>query len=149
MDGVNRALQKAAKLEEENHSTYDIYAAITTHIGLKRLLSGLMDAAKDHLQELEDFRRDNDPAVVFDATKAASIGRLEDADVEYAFDASMEYIDFLRMIYERETALAHVYDALAGAAADRDTEYFFRRLAEEGRKHAWLVRDRYELETLQ
>jgi rubrerythrin len=148
MDGVQRALDRAEKLETENLNTYDIYAAITDHIGLKHLLSSLIAEAKAHLKELAEFREHTDTDVAFDDTKSASIGSLESADVEYAFDASMEYIDFLRMIFEREEAVVTVYDALAGASANRDVEHFFKRLAEDGRKHAWLAKDRYDLEKL-
>jgi rubrerythrin len=148
MDGVQRALDRAEKLERENLNTYDIYAQITDHIGLRHLLSNLIMEGKAHLAELTEFRKQSSPEADFDETKASSIGSLESTEVEYAFDASMEYIDFLRMIFEREQALVTVYDALAGAAADRDTEHFFRRLAEDGRKHAWLAKDRYDLESL-
>jgi rubrerythrin len=148
MDGVERALDRAEQLERENLNTYDIYAAITDHIGLKRLLSSLMEDGKSHLQELEEFRARADTEERFDETKAGSIGDLESSDVEYSFDASMDYIDFLRTIFEREEALVAVYDALAGAAADNDAGYLFKRLAEDGRKHAWLAKDRYDLERL-
>ncbi len=148
MDGAERALERAEQREQENLNTYDIYAAITDHIGLKRLLSSLMEDAKSHLHELEEFRARSDAKDLFDETKAGSIGDLESFEVEYAFDASMEYIDFLRTIFEREEALVAVYDALAGAAADSDAVYFFKRLAEDGRKHAWLAKDRYDLERL-
>ncbi len=148
MDGAERALERAEQREQENLNTYDIYAAITDHIGLKRLLSSLMEDAKSHLHELEEFRARSDAKDLFDETKAGSIGDLESSEVEYAFDASMEYIDFLRTIFEREEALVAVYDALAGAAADSDAVYFFKRLAEDGRKHAWLAKDRYDLERL-
>ena len=148
MDGVERALDRAEQLERENLNTYDIYAAITDHIGLKRLLSSLMEDGKSHLQELEEFRARADTEELFDETKAGSIGDLESSDVEYSFDASMDYIDFLRTIFEREEALVAVYDALAGAAADNDAGYLFKRLAEDGRKHAWLAKDRYDLERL-
>ena len=148
MDGAERALDRAEQREQENLNTYDIYAAITDHIGLKRLLSSLMEDAKSHLHELEEFRARSDAKDLFDETKAGSIGDLESFEVEYAFDASMEYIDFLRTIFEREEALVAVYDALAGAAADSDAVYFFKRLAEDGRKHAWLAKDRYDLERL-
>ena len=148
MDGAERALDRAEQREQENLNTYDIYAAITDHIGLKRLLSSLMEDAKSHLHELEEFRARSDAKDLFDETKAGSIGDLESFEVEYAFDASMEYIDFLRTIFERGEALVAVYDALAGAAADSDAVYFFKRLAEDGRKHAWLAKDRYDLERL-
>ncbi|MFP4373506.1 MAG: hypothetical protein ACLFPO_04190 [Spirochaetaceae bacterium] len=148
MDGVERALARAEQLEEENLNTYDIYAAITDHIGLKRLLSTLMEDAKSHLQELGEFRARTDVEDLFDETTAGSIGALESSEVAYAFDASMEYIDFLRTIFEREQALSAVYDALGGAAAEQDAGYFFKRLAEDGRKHAWLAKGRYDLERL-
>ena len=148
MDGVERALDRAQQLEEENLNTYDIYAAITDHIGLKRLLSSLIEDGKSHLRELGEFRARSDVEDLFDETKAGSIGALEFSEVEYSFDASMDYIDFLRTIFEREEALVAVYDALAGAASDDDAGYLFKRLAEDGRKHAWLAKDRYDLEQL-
>lgn len=148
MDVVEHALERAARLEEENINTYDIYAAITEHVGLKRLLSSLIEDGKSHMQELSELRARADLDALFDPVKAASIGDLGWTDVEYAFDASMEYIDFLRMIFEREESLVGVYDALAGAAADADAAHFFKRLAEDGRKHAWLAKDRYDLESL-
>lgn len=148
MNGVERALDRAEQLEQENLNTYDIYAAITNHIGLKHLLSSLTEDGKSHLRELEEFRARSDAEDLFDETKSESIGDLESSEVEYAFDASMEYIDFLRTIFEREEALVAVYDALVGAAADNDAGHFFKRLAEDGRKHAWLAKDRYDLERL-
>ncbi|MFO8063201.1 MAG: hypothetical protein ACQETQ_06100 [Spirochaetota bacterium] len=147
MDGVQKAFERSIQLEQENLNTYDIYSAITTHVGLKHLLSSLMEEGRSHLAELEEFRAGMDDSL-FDETKAASIGEMEGAEVEYAFDASMEYIDFLRMIFTREQALASVYDVLSGAAADRDTAHFFKRLAEDCRKHVWLAKDRYDLESL-
>ena len=147
MEGVQDTFERAVQLEQENLNTYDIYSAITTHFGLKQLLASLMEEARSHLEELEEFRGKMDESL-FDETKAASIGRLESTEVEYAFDASMEYIDFLRMIFTREQALASVYDVLSDVAADQDTAHFFKRLAEEGRKHVWLAKDRYDLESL-
>ena len=77
MDGVERALERAQQLEQQNLNTYDIYAAITDHIGLKRLLSSLIAEGKAHLEELETFRRQMDVEERFDETKSASIGDLE------------------------------------------------------------------------
>jgi len=148
MGGARRAFDRAVQLEQENINTYDIYSAITTHFGLKKLLSSLISEAKGHLQELEEFDRRFDEESLFDTTKAESMGALEYADVEYAFDASMEYIDFLRMIFSREQALATLYDGLSSASADTDAEHLFKRLAEDCRKHVWLAKDRYDLETL-
>ena len=148
MGAARQAFERAVQLEKENLNTYDIYSHITTHIGLKRLLSSLMEEGRSHLQELEEFGRHMDEEEMFDPMKTQSIGELESSQVEYAFDASMEYIDFLRMIFTREQALASVYDALSSAASDADAAHFFKRLAEDGRKHVWLAKDRYDLETL-
>lgn len=147
MDPVMILLRSAAKFEEESLNTYQIYAEITDHFGLKRLLSALEEDIKIHVKRLSSLLEDPRLPERFDPQK---VSLLPDsfAEVEYAFDANMEYRDFLRMILRREEAIAERYEALQSVASDVDLQLQFKRMSEDCQKHVWLAQDRYDLETL-
>lgn len=143
---VTRIIGTAREREEQNLNTYGIYSDITTHGGLRNLLSSISANIRDHLAKLDHLERtvsEDD----FDRDKVASLS-IPDHEVEYAFDATMEYKDFLREIYRREEAIVTLYDTLASIAADDETRFYFERMAEDGRKHMWLAKDRSDLEAL-
>lgn len=143
---VRRLLDIARSREEQNLNTYRIYSDITTHGGLRNLLASLATNIRDHLQEIDYLETDLGRAD-FDPGKVASLSYPDD-DVEYAFDATMEYRDFLREIYRREESLTTVYDTLASVCANGDVRFRFERMAEDRRKHMWLAKDRFDLEAL-
>ncbi|MFP4483413.1 MAG: hypothetical protein ACLFO1_01015 [Spirochaetaceae bacterium] len=143
---VNRLISAARRGEEQNLNTYGIYSDITTHGGLRNLLSSMSANISDHLAKLEHLERTVSEAN-FDRNKVASLS-IPDHEVEYAFDASMEYKDFLREIHRREEAVVTLYDTLASISSDDEVRFYFERMAEDGRKHMWLAKDRSDLEAL-
>ncbi len=147
MESVFNLLQAILKLEEESLNTYGIYADITDHFGLKRLLQTLEENVKAHVKTLDALLNQAGLESLFDETKASLLPDLF-PDIEYAFDANMEYGDFLRMIVRREEAVAARYEAVVEVAADDDLRITLRRMAEDCQKHVWLARDRYDLESL-
>jgi bacterioferritin (cytochrome b1) len=147
MESVTILLNTVAQLEQESLNTYQIYADITDHFGLKRLLLTLEEDVKAHIRRLSDLISRPGLDKLFDAEKAAL---LPDSfqEVEYAFDANMEYKDFLQMILRREEAVAERYQALHSVAQDQEIQILLKRMAEDCQKHVWLARDRYDLESL-
>jgi rubrerythrin len=146
MSAVRHLIELARQREAQNLNTYEIYGDITTHLGLKNLLSSLGSNIRDHLKKLDEIESSISPES-FSVEKVASVAQPEDG-VEYSFDATMEYADFLREIYRREESVVSVYDTLASVAADDEARFYFERLAEDARKHMWLAKDRSDLESL-
>jgi len=143
---VSRLLTIGRSREEQNLNTYEIYSDLTTHAGLRNLLRSLSTNIRDHLQRLdrlEDDLQEDD----FEPEKLSSMAYPDDQG-EYAFDAGMEYRDFLHEIYRREESLTAVYDTLASVCANGDVRFAFDRMAEDHRKHMWLAKDRSDLEAL-
>jgi rubrerythrin len=137
----------AQSIENANINIYSVYCELTEHTGLRHLLNVLIDAAESHLEELESIRHTIDLNSAVDDTKNDLL-YLEDLDIEYAFDASLEYIKFLESMIHREEAITEIYDRLSNVASDTKLVSTLRRFAEDGRKHLWLVRSRYDLETM-
>jgi len=146
-DALSRWLDAALRLEGENLNTYEIYSEITEHFSLKPLLNGLIEGVKNHLKELEEWLEASNPPEEFEPDLMSSLPE-DPPDVPYSFDANMSYTDFLQMILTREIALVQIYEQLSSVAEDDDAAYFFRRLAEDGRKQMSLARSRYDLETM-
>ncbi len=147
MEPVIILLQSVRQLEEESLNTYQIYADITDHFGLKKLLLTLEADVKSHIKTVSEILESSSIADLFPAEKVSGLPD-SFSEVEYAFDAKMAYRDFLQMILRREEAVAERYVALESVASDDDSRYTFKRLAEDCRKHGWLARDRYDLEAL-
>ena len=147
MESVTILLNSLAQLEEESLNTYQIYADITDHFGLKRLLMTLEEDVKGHIKRLADLASRSSLEGLFDAERAAHLPA-SFPEVEYAFDADMEYKDFLQMILRREAAVAERYEALHAVAQDQELQIILKRMAEDCQKHVWLARDRYDLESL-
>lgn len=107
----------------------------------------LEEDVKGHIKRLTDLSSRANLDTLFSPEKAA---HLPDSfpEVEYAFDANMEYKDFLQMILRREEAVAERYEALQAVATDQDLQILLKRMAEDCQKHVWLARDRYDLESL-
>lgn len=146
VDLVSRLIALARDREEQNLNTYEIYGEITENSGLRNLLASLETNIRSHLEKLEEIEaslREED----FEPAKLASVSLPEDP-VEYAFDAGMSYRDFLLQIHRRESASADVYGTLASVTAEAELRFEFERLAEDGRKHMWLVKTRADLEAL-
>jgi len=146
VDRVSRLLAVARDREKQNLNTYEIYSEITENTGLRKLLASLETNIRSHLEKLAEIEGSL-RAESFDPAKLASVSLPAD-EVENAFDASMSYQDFLVQIHRRESASADVYDTLASVTAEAELRFEFERLAEDGRKHMWLVKTRADLEAL-
>ncbi len=146
MAAVRHLIALARQREAQNLNTYEIYGDITSHLGLRRLLASMGSSIRSHLKQLDEMESSLS-ADSFSAEKVTSVAQPDDG-VEYSFDASMEYTDFLREIYRREESVVSVYDTLASVSADDEARFYFERLAEDARKHMWLAKDRSDLESL-
>ena len=149
MSNIVGLVEMVERIETENGNIYGVYAEITDHYSARNMLQTLKAASRERLEKIEQLRRAAPLESVFDAERSTSLGGVDaDPDLDYAFDAGMQYVDFLMLICRREEALSDLYNALASIALDSRNADLLHGLARDCERRRQLARSRYDLETL-
>ena len=142
-------IELVERIESENGNIYGVYAEITDHYSARNMLQALKAASRERLGKIEQLRRAAPLENLFDAERSTRLGDPgADPDLEYAFDAGMQYVDFLMLICLREEALSDLYNGLASIARDSRTADLLHGLARDCERRRQLARSHYDLETL-
>lgn len=140
-------LDTVLEIETANQNTYGIYGQITDHYSARNLLLALQTASRDRCEKVVALRSRDDLDACFDAVRLRALSQ-PGTEAQQSFDAGMRYIDFLRLICRRESALEQLYSALASAAGSPDLAALFSSLSHACRRQASLAQARYDVETL-
>ncbi|MBN2050818.1 MAG: hypothetical protein JW760_10265 [Spirochaetales bacterium] len=129
---------------EEIRELCRTYVRGITNTGSRNLIYSLTEQKKAQLIELEDLSGDHElNRMSFSDAKVHPL--LEKVADFSLFHPAMEPKDFLIFIEQRLIAFYSFYAFLAESVPGGDTAYVFRRLEEEDRKQAALLKDRIDL----
>lgn len=144
---VRQAVDLVQRAEADNLHAYIVYADITEHFGLRRLLLSVADQITDHLDGWKSLVSTHFPDELF-RVDDSDRERLQNLELPRMFDANMEYHDFLKTLHNREQAIASMYAVLAACARHPESRSLCQRHECDGRRHMEMARDRYELEVM-
>lgn len=144
---VRDAVDILKRAETNNLHVYTVYADITEHFGLRRLLLSVAEQISDHLEEWQSLVSTHFPEELFRIDMAIR-NRLKELEIPRMFDANMGYHDFLKMLYSREQSIAEMYGMLLESAVHPDSRFLCRRHEADSRRTMAMARDRYELEVM-
>ena len=113
----------------------------------RNLIHSLIEQKKTHLSELQELadRREASYENFPEAEVRSFLDRICDIS---GFERDMSQLDFLQFVEQRLIGFCEFYRFLAVNTDNEDSAYTFRRLEEEDRKEAALIRDRFDLLTL-
>lgn len=144
---IRDAVDAIKGAEANNLHVYSVYADITEHFGLRRLLLSVVEQIEDHLEEWKSLVGTHFPEELFDVDEGR-LTQIRALEIPRMFDADMAYHDFLQMLLRRERAIAAMYRILAAAAVHSESKALCARLESNSVRTMEMARDRYELEVL-
>jgi rubrerythrin len=144
---ADRLLNQLIEVEKEQQRIYASRLKIETNIGMKQLLTSLIEQEKDHERRLTDLSEAAAPETLFDSRKLARFS-LSSYSKTQKYSESLNVNDMLNLIIEEEEIASRLYSDISAMCRDDERGFVFTSLAFEENKHKNWAMDRYELEML-
>ena len=137
-------LSVALSMEREDQEVYSTYAEATANVGLRRLLSTMVEMKGEHERRLRELELYEPLPALFlpgspDGARALDFVAASDLDV------AMPRAELLRSAIDRERKAAALYEHLRDRARHEDVRILLSRLCEEEQKLMGWVQDLLDL----
>ncbi len=140
-------VESVIKKEQEQQKMFSSGLKNSANMGMKQLLSSILEQEKDHERRLGEALANADMDDLFHADGLARFSFVPyEPATSYKSDISTN--DFLNLIIEYEEKTSKMYSDISELCTDDDTRFLFTSLAFEENKHKTWAVDRYELEMI-
>ncbi len=143
---IHQILQVMHHVLQENLLLYDVYLHMSSHLGIRKILTSNMEKTKEIARVIDSIEAD--PTPLEERFKPSDPVDLSIFDLPVSFDGYTSFCDSLRTILQRERLVQELLELLLRSAHREHETIPLHSLVEQTRRHIQILQDRLDLESM-
>lgn len=146
VDDIHQMFQQIHHILKDNLLLYDVYLHMSSHLGLRKILTNNVEKTKEIQRVLEGIEIEPTPLEERFKPIEALDSSLFDSPV--SFDGYTSFCDSIKTILQRERLVQYMLELLARSSLREPETIQLNSLVEQTRRRIQILQDRLDLESM-